>query len=164
VQITIRELAKYVFAQAEDGALKLCVPMNRWVVDMLKKLYVERDENCPYVFLTARRLEIVKKRWQNLKKARKSGDWENRFMLNGTLRNFKARCIRAGIKTDLRLALHELRKSWAMNLANSGKVPMHTLQKLGGWSDIKTCEEFYLRSSDANRERACEVLNELAGG
>ena len=57
--------------------------------------------------------------------------WENRFMLNVVLRNFKARCIRAGIKTDLKLNLHGLRKSWATNLANSGKVPMHTLQMLG---------------------------------
>jgi len=140
------------------------VPMNRWVVDMLKKLRSERTENCPFVFLTAERLEIVKAKWQKLRKSGKSNDWENRLMLNGTLRNFKARCVRAGIKTNLKLNLHGLRKSWATNLADSGKVPMHTLQKLGGWSDIKTCEEFYLRSSDANRERACEVLNELAGG
>lgn len=33
-----------------------------------------------------------------------------------------------------------------------------------GWSDIKTCEEFYLKNSDANEERACQVLNGLAGG
>ena len=138
------------------------VPMNRWLADMLKKLRAERTESCPFVFLTARRLEIVKTRWQNLRKERKSNDWENRYMLNGTLRNFKLRCARAGIQTNLKLNLHGLRKSWATNLADSGKVPMHTLQKLGGWSDIKTCEEFYLRSSDANRQRACDVLNELA--
>lgn len=106
----------------------------------------------------------MKDKWQKLKKAKKSGDWENRLMLNGMLRNFKARCIRAGIQTNLKLNLHGLRKSWATNLADSGKVPMHTLQQLGGWSDIKTCEEFYLRSSDANRQRACEVLNDLAEG
>ena len=130
---------------------------------MLKRLHAQRTENCPFVFLTQRRLEIVKAKWQKLRKSGKSNDWENRHMLNGTLRNFKARCVRAGIKTNLKFNLHGLRKSWATNLADSGKVPMHTLQKLGGWSDIKTCEEFYLRSSDANRERACEVLNELAG-
>ena len=47
-------------------------------------------------------------------------------------------------------------------MANSGKVPPHTLKELGGWSDIRTCEEFYLQSSDANTQRACQVLNELA--
>lgn len=140
------------------------VPMNRWVVKMLKRLHAKKDKDCPFVFLTIRRLEIVKDKWQKLKKAKKSSDWENRLMLNGMLRNFKARCIRAGIQTNLKLNLHGLRKSWATNLADSGKVPMHTLQQLGGWSDIKTCEEFYLRSSDANRQRACEVLNDLAEG
>jgi len=86
------------------------------------------------------------------------------FSTIGEERNFKAKCVQAGIKTNLKLNLHGLRKSWAMNLASSGKVPMKTLQELGGWSDMKTCEEFYLRSSDANRQRACDVLNELAGG
>ena len=85
-------------------------------------------------------------------------------MLNGALRNFKARCIRAGISTELKLTIHCLRKSWACNLANSGQVPPKTLLELGGWSDIKTCEEFYLKNSDANEERACQVLNSLAGG
>jgi hypothetical protein len=47
-------------------------------------------------------------------------------------------------------------------LANSGKVPAHTLKELGGWSNIKTCDEFCLQSSDANRDRVYDVLNELA--
>jgi integrase len=84
-------------------------------------------------------------------------------MLNNVLQRFKRRCKKAGIETDLRLDLHGLRKSWAMNLANSGKVPPKTLLELGGWSSIRTCEEFYLKNTDANRQRACDVLNELAG-
>ena len=85
-------------------------------------------------------------------------------MLNVVLRNFKSRADRAGIKTALKFNLHGLRKSWATNLANSGKVPMHTLQMLGGWAKIQTCEEFYLQNGDANTERALGVLDELAGG
>ena len=139
------------------------VPMNRWVVEILIKLQEESEEGCPFVFLTTRRYEVVKKRWHKLVKAGQSRDWENRYMLNGVLKNFKARIVAAGIKTNLKINLHCLRKSWATNLANSGKVPIHTLKELGGWSHVKTCEEFYLQSSDANRERACEVLNELAG-
>jgi len=138
------------------------VPMNKWVVDILTELHAKADEKCPFVFLSSKRYEIVKTRWHNLLKAKKGRDWENRYMLNGVLRNFKSRCRAAGIKTNLKITLHGLRKSWATNLANSGKVPAHTLKELGGWSDIKICEEFYLQSSDANRERACEVLNALA--
>ena len=139
------------------------VPMNKWVVDMLKILHSQAEEKCPFVFLTSKRLEIVRAKWQKFQTAGKSRDWENRYMLNGMLRNFKGRCIRAGIRTDLKINLHGLRKSWATNLANSGKVPMHTLQMLGGWAKIQTCEEFYLQNGDANTQRACDVLNELAG-
>ena len=38
---------------------------------------------------------------------------------------------------------------------------MHTLQDLGGWAKIQTCEEYYLQNADANTQRACD---ELAGG
>jgi integrase len=140
------------------------IPMNTWVMDMLQKLQKEADKDCPYVFLTRERLKRVQIRWDAFQRARKSNDWENRFMLNAKLRDFKRRCLRAGIKTDLRLDLHGLRKSWATNLANSGKVPPKTLCELGGWASIRTCEEFYLKNTDANHQRACEVLNELAGG
>ena len=138
------------------------VPMIKIVVDMLKELQSEADKKCPFVFLTNKRYKKVKERWHNLFKTGKSRDWENRYLLNNVLRNFKTRYSAAGIKTNLKINLHCLRKSWATNLANSGKVPTHTLKELGGWSNIKTCEEFYLQSSDANRDRACDVLNELA--
>lgn len=140
------------------------IPMNKWIVDKLQKLLAEKKDDCPYIFLSSERLRIVQARWQALQKARKSNDWENRFMINGVLRDFKRRCLRAGIKTDLKLNIHGLRKSWATNLANSGKVPPKTLCELGGWASIRTCEEFYLKNTDANHQRACEVLNELAGG
>lgn len=38
------------------------------------------------------------------------------------------------------------------------------LLALGGWSDIKTYEEFYFKNSNVNEERVCQVLNSLAGG
>ena len=62
----------------------------------------------------------------------------------------------------LKLTVHGLRKSWAMNLANSGKVPAKTLMELGGWSKIDVISEFYLQNGDANMKRACDVLNDLA--
>lgn len=133
------------------------------MVDILIELQAESEEGCPFVFLTKRRYKIVKKKWHRLVEEGKSRDWENRYLLNHVLRDFKARIIAAGISTNLKINLHCLRKSWATNMANSGKVPIHTLKELGGWSHLKTCEEFYLQSSDANKERACEVLNELAG-
>jgi len=33
----------------------------------------------------------------------------------------------------------------------------------GGWNDVRTCQKYYLNMTDANKDRACQVLNELAG-
>ena len=60
-----------------------------------------------------------------------------------------------------KLTIHCLRKSYACNLANSGKVPTHTLLELMGHSDIKTCNDYYLKNISANKKRAVEVLEEI---
>jgi len=33
--------------------------------------------------------------------------------------------------------------------------------KLGGWSSIETCQQFYLQSTDANEMKAIEALEKL---
>lgn len=53
-----------------------------------------------------------------------------------------------------------LRKSYAQNLTDVG-TPTPTLKELMGHSSIRTTEEFYLRSSDANEERDCQALDDL---
>ena len=80
-----------------------------------------------------------------------------------TSREFKRHCKNAGIKTNDRLMLHCLRKSWACNLADNG-VPPQTLLKMGGWSEIGTVQKFYLKHSDANEKMAVDVLDRLMGG
>ena len=85
------------------------------------------------------------------------------MLYNNLLRNFKRHCKRAGITTDHRLMIHGLRKSFATNLSNSGRVPAHTLQKLMGHSDIKTTMEYYVQSGDANEERAVAALDKMMG-
>ena len=35
--------------------------------------------------------------------------------------------------------------------------------KMGGWSDIETVQNFYLKNSDANEKKAVEVLDRLMG-
>ena len=66
----------------------------------------------------------------------------------------------AGIRTDEKLMLHCLRKSWACNLAESW-IPPQTLLKIGGWSDIETVQKFYLKNSDENEKKAVEALDRL---
>ena len=88
---------------------------------------------------------------------------DDAYMMNNCLRDFKLYCKKAGIRTSLKLNIHGLRKSYATNLANSGQVPPHTLQKLLGHSDVKTSMDYYVGSSDANTERAVEALDRLMG-
>jgi integrase len=66
------------------------------------------------------------------------------------------------IQTSDRLCIHCLRKSWACNLAENGIAPK-TLCELGGWSKPETLHEYYTKVSDANRDKARRVLDELMG-
>ena len=84
------------------------------------------------------------------------------MLLNNVLRDFKKHCFLAGIKTNDKLTVHCLRKSYATNLANIG-TPAQTLKKLMGHSSIQTTMEFYLRSSDANEKKVCEELERMMG-
>ena len=79
-----------------------------------------------------------------------------------TLRDFKRVCKKAGIKTEEKLNLHCLRKGWACNLAENGIAPK-TLCELGGWSKPETLHEYYTKVSDANRDKARQVLDDLFG-
>lgn len=79
-----------------------------------------------------------------------------------TNRKFKKYCEKAGIITMDRLSVHCLRKGYGTNLANLG-TPVHTLKELMGHSNIETTMDFYLHSSDANKKKAVEGLEGLAG-
>ena len=138
------------------------VRMPGWVSNILLQLYQEIDPGSPFLFLTRERWEKVKKEWGKMRKAGRSRDWQNFMLQNNTLREFKRHCKNAGIKTNDRLMLHCLRKSWACNLADNG-VPPQTLLKMGGWSEIETVQKFYLKHSDANEKMAVEVLDRLMG-
>ena len=136
------------------------IPMPKRVVDILIKLQEEAEEGCPFVFLTRKRYEAVKARWNKMRQSGREKEWENRMLLPNVLRNFQWRCIAAGIKTNEKVTVHCLRKSWACNLASHG-TPIQTLMKLGGWSSPRTCQQYYLKSSDENEKKAVEILDQL---
>ena len=136
------------------------VVMPKWVVNLLLQLYEEIEPGSPFLFLTEERWKIVKKKWDNMRKTGRTREWQNRMLVNNTLRQFETHCRNAGIKTDERLMLHCLRKSWACNLAESG-TPPQTILKMGGWSDIETVQNFYLKNSDENEKKDDEILDRL---
>jgi integrase len=48
-------------------------------------------------------------------------------------------------------------------MTSDNGMPISTLQKLMGHSDIQTTAEYYIKSTDANEQRACEKLDEIMG-
>jgi integrase len=113
-----------------------------------------------FVFLDKDRWETVNAHWQMYQEQGIERQWDNKDVHANLLRMFQKNCRKAGIKSKDKLTLHSLRKSWACNLADNS-VPIHTLMKLGGWSSIETCQQFYLQSTDANEQKAIEGLEKL---
>jgi len=138
------------------------IPMPKMVSNLLKQLCQELDPESPFIFLSKRRWEIVHRNWQAMRKDGRARQWQNRGMLCNALRDFVVSCNNAGVKTDDRLNLHCLRKSWACNLAENGISPK-TLCELGGWSDPSVLHEYYSKATDANKNRAKQVLDDLMG-
>lgn len=97
-----------------------------------------------------------------MKQVGRAREWQNWRLVCNPLRDFKRCCKRAGIQTDEKLTLHCLRKSWACNLAENGISPK-TLCELGGWSDPSVLNEYYSKATDANKDRARQVLDDLMG-
>ena len=136
------------------------LPLPKWALSLLLEVQAQATEGCPFVFLNPERWERVRAKWNQFQQEGRAAEWRNSHVCNNALRNFKARCRKAGIVTSAKLTIHCLRKSYAQNLADAG-TPIHTLKKLMGHSSVKTLECFYIRSSDANETRALSVLDGL---
>ena len=113
--------------------------------------------------MTRKRWTIVKNKWHSLKQENWDEKWDSEMLMNNVLRDFKTHCRQAGIKTNDKLTIHCLRKSYACNLANSN-TPVQTLMKLMGHGSIQTTMEYYLQSSDANEKAAVEKLDRMMVG
>ena len=116
------------------------IPLPEHTVRILLDWQSQAPEAVPYILLTADRYQRVLKHWRRLGMADEK--WENRFMVNNVLRDFKVHARRAGITFDGKFTIHTFRKSYGQNQANAG-VPIKTLQYLMGHSDEKTTLTFY---------------------
>ena len=136
------------------------LPLPQWAMDYLSDAQAQAVEGYPFAFLKPERWKRVRAKWRQFQRENRAKEWQNFHVCNNALRNFRARCRRAGIVTSDKLTIHCLRKSYAQNLADAG-TPIHTLKKLMGHSSVRTLERFYIRSSDANEDRARGVLEQL---
>jgi site-specific recombinase XerD len=138
------------------------IPLPKKVMEMLIQLKKEVDPDCPFILLSKERWAVVRQTWQKMRRDGRARQWQNWRLVCNPLRDFKRYCKRAGIITNDRLYLHGLRKSWACNLAENGITPK-TLCELGGWSDPSVLNEYYSKATDANKDRARQVLDDLMG-
>lgn len=136
------------------------IPMPEWLTKMLVKLQNTATSNNPFLFITNERWGKVQQKWIQYRAQKKTKKWQNRDMCNNLLRNFKVHCRYAGIKTEEKLTLHCLRKSYAQNLANNN-IPVATLKNLMGHCSIRCTEDYYLKASTPNELAAVKVLNSL---
>ena len=133
------------------------IPLPGQTVNLLTELQAQAPEGVPFVLLTKERFELVKVKWAKCQAERRP--WRNRHLINNVLRGFKAHCRRAGIKPVGKLTVHTLRKNAAQNWAN--RLPINTLKKLMGHSNIRTTAKFYLQLDDEQQARAARVIQEL---
>jgi len=116
------------------------VPLSPGTIDLLTRLQAEAPEGVPYVFLTRKRYERIKERWDKL--GHKDTLWKNAWLSNNVLRSFKVHYRNAGIKPNGQLCLHTLRKNTGQNLADAG-LPLIVVQKILGHSRPETTLKFY---------------------
>jgi len=133
------------------------IPLPPHTIDLLTQLQSRVSERIPYVLLDRERYERVKAKWQQLRKT--GNPWENRYMDNNVLRDFKGHLKRAGIKPVGKLTIHTLRKSCGQNWADY--LPMNVVKELMGHSDIATTAEFYNQVDADHEAKAASVFQRL---
>jgi len=133
------------------------IPLPRQTVDLLALLHGEAKEGNPYVFLTGDRFDAVKARWQRCQAT--GQQWQNRFMENNTLRNFKRYVKRAGIKPEGSLTVHVLRKNCIQNWADV--MPINVTRQWAGHSDAKTTMEYYSQVDDYHYTQGVSAIETL---
>jgi len=117
----------------------------RWVrlptetLSLLAEYQQEAPEGVPYILLTKERYDVVLKRWYECRMQGK--EWQNRYMVNNVLRNFKVHARRAGIRFNGEFTIHTFRKSCAQNWAD--RLPANVVKFYLGHSSVTTTNQFY---------------------
>lgn len=135
------------------------IPLPRHTIVLLLELQEQSPEKVPYVLLTESRYRRVIAKWQKCKAEGKP--WYNKYYANNSLREFKKRTKRAGIKPGNKtLSIHTLRKNYCQNLVDGG-LPITTVKELMGHADISTTQKYYTTVEESHREKAVALQNEL---
>lgn len=154
--------------KAEDqsaSSKERTVPIPEAAISDLTEAMGQAFKSGGLVVLTEERFQIVRNNWHLCREHKPWGGhvwrpWQNRNMMNNTLRNAKEFLSRAGIELTAPFTLHTLRKSFAQNHADAG-TPPRTLAKLMGHTNTRVTMLFYNRVTDANERAAAEAMDRL---
>jgi integrase len=133
------------------------IPVPPHTIDLLTQLHAEVSERVPFILLTRDRFDRVKTKWHDVR--REGLPWKNRYLVNNTLRTFKAHVKRAGIKPVGKFTVHTLRKCCGQNWADH--LPMNVVKELMGHSNISTTAEFYSTVDRDHEVKAARVMQSL---
>jgi integrase len=134
------------------------VPLPKDTLDILAQYQAQAPEGVPYVLLTAERYGRVLDRWRKLDMV--DHLWQNRFIVNNTLRDFRGHARRAEITFDGKFTIHTFRKSYGQTMANNG-VSIKTLQYLMGHSEEKTTLAYYTQLDKGQVKLARDATDRL---
>ena len=98
----------------------------------------------------------VKEKWKRFQLKRKP--WENHYLLNNVLSNFRRHLKQAGITADAgkTLSIHTLRKCACKNWAKVNRNPAIT-QKLAGNAVLATTLQYYDQVTERDRAEAAAI-------
>ena len=129
------------------------LPTPSEVMQLLADLQASLTEGCPYVFITP-------KRWEDIRRLQTNGTWkEKQFLINNLNRNLAVLRRRAGAA---KFTYHDLRRACITNWARF--LPAHVVQKLAGHSDIKTTQVYYLAVREDDLEKTRQVQSASLNG
>ena len=133
------------------------IPLPKHTLDILTELHAGAPEGVSYVLLDKRRYDRVLSRWR--KYDRQKLPWQNQYMANNVLREFKRHVRKSEIKPNGTLSVHTLRKSCIQNWAN--ELPINVTKELAGHSSISTTQKYYLQVDEYHRAKAAAVIDTL---
>jgi integrase len=144
--------------QVKDHEMRV-VPLEKCTCDILTSLHAQAPVANPYVLMDSKRYHTILSRWKQCQE--EGRPWNNRYMMNNALRDFRVHARRAGIRVNGQLTIHCLRKSCGQNWANH--LPIHVVKELLGHSDISTTQKFYNQVEKDQRRQAAKVIQALVG-
>jgi integrase len=142
------------------GHAARAIPLPTFTLNLLTTWQSQAPEGVPFVLLSKERCELIKVKWQRLRKQGKP--WLNRYWTNNTLRAFKSHVKRAGIIPDGVLTIHTLRKNAAQNWADC--LPMNVVKEFMGHADIATTQEFYSQVDAYHEQLAATKIQDKLDG